>query len=122
MYYSSTILHYKSNSVLCTTALQYFTTKLFQCYVKLCKFLSNTFNMLAESFHCVFWCTDQPQKFQHYSSTASLSKFAIKYTMGITMGNEPKNRITICDGPRANLRPLFNSNVTQVSVIKWSQN
>ena len=26
------------------------------------------------------------------------------------------------DGPSANLRPLFNSNVTKVSVIKWSQN
>ena len=29
---------------------------------------------------------------------------------------------TISDGPSANLRPLFNSNVTKVSVLKWSQN
>ena len=29
---------------------------------------------------------------------------------------------TISDGPSANLRPLFNSNVTKVSIIKWSQN
>ena len=29
---------------------------------------------------------------------------------------------TISDGPSANLRPLFNSNVTKVSVIKWSHN
>ena len=26
-------------------------------------------NMLDESFYCVFWCTDQPQKIQHDSST-----------------------------------------------------
>ena len=29
---------------------------------------------------------------------------------------------TILDGPSANLRPLFNSNMTKVSVIQWSQN
>ena len=29
---------------------------------------------------------------------------------------------TISDGPSANLRPLFNRNVTKVSVLKWSQN
>ena len=29
---------------------------------------------------------------------------------------------TISDGPSAYLRPLFNSNMTRVSVIKWSEN
>ena len=42
------------------------------------------------------------------------------------MGNKPKIAISlkknISDGPSANLSPLFNSNVTKVSVIKWSQN
>ena len=28
----------------------------------------------------------------------------------------------LSDGPSANVRPLFNSNMTKVSVIKWSQN
>ena len=45
--------------------------------------------------------------------------------MGITLGNKPKHGIffkTIPDGPSANLRPLFNINVTQVSVMKWYQN
>ena len=62
------------------------------------------------------------KKFQHDSSTPSWSKFAIKFTMGITIRNKPKNRLTISDGPSANLRPLFNSNVTKVSFIKLSQN
>ena len=45
-------------------------------------------NMPAESFYCVFWCTDQPQKNQHDSSTSSWSKFAIKFTMRIKIGIE----------------------------------
>ena len=28
----------------------------------------------------------------------------------------------LSDGPSVNLRPLFNSNMTKVYVIKWSQN
>ena len=28
----------------------------------------------------------------------------------------------LSDGPSVNLRPLFNSNMAKVSVIKWSQN
>ena len=35
------------------------------------------------------------KKIQHDSSTPSWSKFAIKFTMGITKGNEPKNRISL---------------------------
>ena len=42
------------------------------------------------------------KKFQHDSSTPSWSKFEI--------------------GPSVNLRPLFNSNMTKIFVIKWSQN
>ena len=37
----------------------------------------------------------------------------------------PKQNIlkkALSDGPSLNLRPLFNSTMTQVSVIKWSQN
>ena len=33
-------------------------------------------------------------KFQHNSSTPSWSKFAKKFTIGITMVNVPKNRIS----------------------------
>ena len=28
----------------------------------------------------------------------------------------------LSDGPSVNLKPLFNSNMTKVSVIKWSKN
>ena len=42
------------------------------------------------------------------------------------MGNAPKKQNilekALSDGPSANLRPLFNSKVTKVSVLKWSQN
>ena len=42
------------------------------------------------------------------------------------MENAPKNRISskkaLSGDPSANLRPLFNSNMTKLSVIKWSQN
>ena len=60
--------------------------------------------------------------FQSDNST----KFTIKFTMKITIENKPKNRISlkknISDGPSATLKLLFNSNVTKVYVIKWSQN
>ena len=67
------------------------------------------------------------KKFQHGGSTPSWSKFANKITMGVTIGNEPKYKknileINIYDDPSANLIPLFNSNVTKVSLIKLSQN
>ena len=29
---------------------------------------------------------------------------------------------TLSDGPSVNLRPLFDSNMTKVSALKWSQN
>ena len=43
------------------------------------------------------------------------------------MGNEPKTEYpqkkkALSNGPTVNLRPLFNSNMTKVFVIKWSQN
>ena len=57
------------------------------------------------------------KNFQSDSSSPSLYKFAIKFTMGITIRKK-----TIVNGSSANLRPLFNSNVTKVSVIKWSYN
>ena len=67
----------------------------------------------------------QQQKNQSDSFTPLWSKFSIKFTMGITKGNEPKNRISfkknISNGPSANLRPVFISNVTKVYVKKWSQ-
>ena len=40
------------------------------------------------------------------------------------MGNKPKKNIhkkTLVDGPSANLRPLYNSNVAKVSIVMWSQ-
>ena len=59
-------------------------------------------------------------------STVSWYKFEIEFIVRIKIGNEPKNRTSlkksIYDGPSANLRPLFNSNLTKVYVIKWSQN
>ena len=36
----------------------------------------------------------------------------------------PKNNIlkkALSDGPSENLRPLYNSNVAKVSIVKWSQ-
>ena len=46
--------------------------------------------------------------------------------MGISMGNVAftKNNLkkkTISDGPSANLRPLHNSNMAEVNIVKWSQ-
>ena len=74
-----------------------------------CQFLSKTSKHVGWCFYCVFGCTDQPQNiFQSDSSTPSWSKFAIKFTMGITIGKEPKKQNilqkTISDGPSANLR------------------
>ena len=66
------------------------------------------------------------KKNQSDISTVSWSKFEIKFIVRNTIGNEPKNRTSlnksIYDGPSVNLRPLFNSNLTKVYVIKWSQN
>ena len=31
-------------------------------------------------------------------------------------------RKALSEGPRAFLRPLYNSNVAKVSIVKWSQN
>ena len=63
------------------------------------------------------------EKFQHDSSTPSWSKFEIEFTIGITMGNAPKKRMSL---KRHFLMVLVqigdNSNMTQVSVIKWSRN
>ena len=83
-------------------------------------------NMSAKSFYCVFWCTDQPQKISANSSTPSLSKFEIEFTIEITIGNAHKKQNildkALSDGPSVNLKPLYNSNMTKVSVLKWSQN
>ena len=88
----------------------------------------------VQEYLCVNFCPKHPggeffivsfcalishKKFQHDSLTPSWSKFEIEFTIGITIGNEPKN---ISDGPSANLRPLFNIKVPKVSVLKWSQN
>ena len=48
-----------------------------------------------------------------------------RLTVFIVSFGAPKHNIlekNISDGPSANLRPLFNSNVTKVSVIMWTQN
>ena len=77
-------------------------------------------------FYCVFGYTDQSQKNQHNSSTPSWSKFEIEFTIGITVGNAPQNQNilekALSDGPNANVRQVFDSNMTKVSFIKWSQN
>ena len=83
--------------------------------------------MLADVFIVRFGAMINHKQFQSDSSTPSLPKFTIKFKMGITIGNNPKNRIsykkkTMSDGPSANLKPLFKSSVTKVSVIKRSQN
>ena len=61
------------------------------------------------------------KKIQHDSSSPSFSKFAIKFTMGITIENEPKNRLSLKKPFLMVLVQMwdhfFNSNV-----IKWSQN
>ena len=52
--------------------------------------------------------------------------FHLKTLMGITMGNKPNKtnmlKKALSDGPNTILRPLYNSNVAKVNIVKWSQN
>ena len=45
--------------------------------------------------------------------------------MGISIENKAKNKRSLkkalSDGPSANLRPLHNSHVAKVYIVKWSQ-
>ena len=60
------------------------------------------------------------KKFQHDSAFPSWSKFDIEFTIGTQKHNILKKALYDCRSAKET--PLFNSNRTKVSVLKWSQN
>ena len=87
--------------------------------------LSKTSKNLADVFYWVFRCTNQTQKI----SARYLNSFKIQFVIEIMMGNNKKRaqkqnvlEKAFSDGRSAILRPLFNTTVPKVSIIKWSQN
>ena len=57
--------------------------------------------------------------------TRNCVKLFLAHPIVLSMGNKPppKNilRKVLSNGPSENLRPLYNSNVAKVSIVKWSQ-